>query len=299
MYQARPSSSVPSSCPRCRQQITVDLAEECSQKATLYAARACKESLPQEERSKCFNLAMQQIDKILTGDSEDRDFSTMGLKASILTRTNPIEAVQVFEKILALDEKGESNTVKFMDLLEKSKHAMDAGKEELAEQLMDEVEAFHQEKYLCHLGRIGDPTRLFDVKLMMAEAHEAAGQWKEALDVYVGMLKQIDDPATAIPRQHRSMFAGASRCFFELEKYENAVAAGEAAMAMNRHFPGVHKLLARPQQAMGRIQLAVANMSRAVLYETPWDDLNLQKNIEFLQVLQEEQLHLPEGESVT
>ena len=133
----------------------------------------------------------------------------------------------------------------------------------------------------------------------MAEAHEAAGQWKEALDVYVGMLKQIDDPDTAIPRQHRSMFAGASRCFYELKKYENAVAAGEAAMAMNRHFPGVHKLLARPQQAMGRIQLAVANMSRAVLYETPWDDLNQQKNIEFLQVLQEEQLHLPEGESVT
>ena len=132
---------------------------------------------------------------------------------------------------------------------------------------------------------------------MLAEAHEAAGLWREALDVYKEMLEQLDDPDTATPRQTRSIFAGASRCLFELKMYEKAVNAGEAALSMNRHFPGVHKLLARPQQAMGMIQLAVANMSRGVIYETPWDDLNRQANIAFLQVLKQEQLHLAEEET--
>ena len=48
---------------------------------------------------------------------------------------------------------------------------------------------------------------------------------------------------------------------------------------------------------MGMIQLAVANMSRGVIYETPWDDLNRQANIAFLQVLKQEQLHLAEEET--
>jgi tetratricopeptide (TPR) repeat protein len=291
------SATVPSSCPLCRQRIVVDLVEECTEKAKLYAARGCKESLSQEERSECYSLALQQVDKILTGDSEDGDIVTMILKASILTHTNPVEAIQLFEKIFTVDEKGASNRGKLIALLDRSKNAMDRGDEELAERLMDDVEAFHQKTYLRHIGRVDDPTRLFDIKLMLAEAHEAAGQWREALDVYKEMLEQLDNPDTATPRQTRSIFAGASRCLYELKMYEKAVNAGEAALSMNRHFPGVHKLLARPQRAMGKIQLAVANMSRGVIYETPWDDLNRQSNIAFLQVLKQEQLHLAEEET--
>ena len=115
---AQPSSSSPtysSSCPNCRQQITVNLVEECTEKAKLYATRGGKTSLSQEERTQSYDLALQQLDKILAGDSTD--IATMCLKAQILTHRNPKEAVELYQRILVLDEKGASNAVKLNGLV--------------------------------------------------------------------------------------------------------------------------------------------------------------------------------------
>ena len=281
-----------SSCPNCRQQITVNLVEECTEKAKLYAARGGEKSLPQEERSKCYDLALQQLDKILSGGKNDRDLASMSLKAQILTHRNPKEAVELYKVLLARDEESASNITKLNVLLDRVQIAMNAEDDDAAERHMDEVEAFQQSLgFVSRIGDPADPVRLVDVKLMLAEAHEASGQWQEALDVYIMLLNQFETPDMASPRQNRSVFSGISRCMYEMKEFEKAVQAGEAAWSMNRHFPGVHQLLARPQQAMGMIQLAVASMSRGVLYEDPWDDLTQVENIEFLQKLQREELH--------
>jgi len=48
--------------------------------------------------------------------------------------------------------------------------------------------------------------------------------------------------------------------------------AGEAAVQMNRYFPGVHKYIALAQQKeSGDLDAAIATMNRAVLYEAPGD----------------------------
>jgi len=52
--------------------------------------------------------------------------------------------------------------------------------------------------------------------------------------------------------------------------------AGEAAVQMNRYFPGVHKYIALAQQKeSGDLDAAIATMNRAVLYEAPWDAQHL------------------------
>ena len=56
-------------------------------------------------------------------------------------------------------------------------------------------------------------------------------------------------------------------------------------MAMNRHFPGVHKLIAWPQRGQGDLEEARKTMSRAVVYEAPWDDKNRESNIALLEEL--------------
>lgn len=292
LYQSHQQPTLASSCPYCRQNIQVNLIEDCTEKARLYAARGNKKSLSAEERKKCYDLALQQIDKILTGDNAERDLATICLKAQILSNQNPAEAVKCYKQILALDEEGVSNTIKMNVLLDRAKVAMDSGKEDEADRLMIEAENFHEtNSFMSRIGDLGDPMRLVDIKLMLAEALEATSDWKAALDVYMKIMESLENPDMVQPRQNRMMFAGIARCLFELKEYERAVAAAEAALAMNRHFPGVHKLLALPQRAMGKMQQAVASMSRAVLYEAPWDDLNKQENIALLQKLQQESLH--------
>jgi tetratricopeptide (TPR) repeat protein len=136
------------------------------------------------------------------------------------------------------------------------------------------------------MSRIGSgPRRLFGVMIYLAEAHEAIVNWEEARAIYVTMLKETlnDDPETADAPQNRMIFTGLSRCMYQVGLYDRAIAAGEGALAMNRHFPGVHKLIALPQLALGQVEAARTTMRRGVVYETPWDEENREKNIAFLE----------------
>jgi tetratricopeptide (TPR) repeat protein len=65
-----------------------------------------------------------------------------------------------------------------------------------------------------------------------------------------------------------------SRCFYETSVYDKSIAAASAAIEMNPHFPGVYKFKALSQRAIGELDEAITTMTRAVLYETPWDDDN-------------------------
>jgi tetratricopeptide (TPR) repeat protein len=124
----------------------------------------------------------------------------------------------------------------------------------------------------------GGEARLFDLKLLQAEAHQDMQHWEEAIKIYGSVLEV--DGMVGSPVQYRKAFMGMSRCFFETSVYDKSIAAASAAIEMNPHFPGVYKFKALSQRASGELDEAVKTMTRAVLYETPWDDDNKAKVLE-------------------
>jgi tetratricopeptide (TPR) repeat protein len=110
------------------------------------------------------------------------------------------------------------------------------------------------------------------LKLLQAEAYQDMQEWEEAIKIYISILKV--DGMVGSPVQYRQVFMGMSRCFFEISVYDKSIAAASTAIEMNPHFPGVYKYKALSQRALGELDEAVKTMTRAVLYEAPWDDVN-------------------------
>jgi len=123
--------------------------------------------------------------------------------------------------------------------------------------------------------------RTFDALLNQAEyIHQADGDWERAIALYRELLMREQECATA--PQWRQVWMGFSRCFYEMGEYDKAVGSGTAALQMNRHFPQAHKYVALAQKANGNHALAINTMKNAVLYETPWDDKNIEANRDLL-----------------
>jgi hypothetical protein len=53
-----------------------------------------------------------------------------------------------------------------------------------------------------------------------------------------------------------------------------------AAIEMNRHYPGVHKYKTLAQQQLHLLHDATMTMNQASLYETPWDEENQKEYIQ-------------------
>ena len=203
----------------------------------MYAARAQRSSLSPEERNKFYDLALENIDRMAGTDREDTTNSIHWLasKGWVLTRRGrPLEAIPCFERVIAFS--GEEGTKE-------------------------------SKGHLC-LPR----DMLFELTLLLAEAHEAAGQYREAFAVYVPIGRKGSELKA---EQMHKAFMGTSRCLYHMKDYRNnyelAKEAGKTALSANRHFKRVHRLVALPQRELGDLDGAIATMSRAVLYESPGD----------------------------
>mmetsp|Transcript_10778 Transcript_10778/g.16284 ORF Transcript_10778/g.16284 Transcript_10778/m.16284 type:complete len:628 (+) Transcript_10778:80-1963(+) len=118
--------------------------------------------------------------------------------------------------------------------------------------------------------------RDFGGQLLQAEYWQFEENWEGAFEVYKSIFDQLPDRS---PPEQRQVYMGISRCFYEMGRYDVAIEIGKGAIAMNRHFPGVHKYVALAQKAQGDYSGAKATMTQAVLYETPtWDDNNIKAN---------------------
>jgi tetratricopeptide (TPR) repeat protein len=146
--------------------------------------------------------------------------------------------------------------------------------DENAEELMESVVEKVAESGLPAEVLVDDKKSQFGIELQRAEAYQVMKEWEEAKDVYIKMLMSMEGPEEASPPQNRQVFMGLSRCAYELGVYDKSIRAAEAALDMNRHFPGVHKYKALSEKASGDIDAAIRTMNRALLYETPWDDGN-------------------------
>ena len=92
--------------------------------------------------------------------------------------------------------------------------------------------------------------------------------------------KELRTPS--VPQQ-RQCYMNMTKCYYNLQDYTRAIYAGELALHMNRHYAGVHEYVAKANKAKGNMEEAQRTMQRAVLYETPWDTDNIEKQLAMLE----------------
>lgn len=266
-------------CPYCRVE-TPDAEGCCIERAMLYCARGNKEHLPSARRNDYKDLALAEVNKVIS--SNGKNLQAMFTKVEILLAMGrPDDALKTLEHIVDIDSEGRRNVEKIDDVLNEVSVAKAEGRLDDAERLLDQAEALRKLN-LCRLGE--GPSQLFDVYIQMAAAKQAMNDWEEAKSIYINdMLSKMDGGSAGTPPQQRMMWMGLSRCFYELGEYDKAISAGEAALQMNRHFPGVHKYVALSQKAGEDAEGARMTMERAILYETPWDYANREKVFQLYQ----------------
>ena len=129
-------------------------------------------------------------------------------------------------------------------------------------------------------------------QIMLYQFEEAKASFLEAL--------------TICPRENSrgmiKLFYHLIRVYYELKDYEKAIMAGESCVEMNRHYNGVYKYYALAHKDSGDLKRAIEVMSRAVLYESPWDESNravVKADLQSLLLITSEQLELDVEESRT
>ena len=112
------------------------------------------------------------------------------------------------------------------------------------------------------------------IYMLQCTALEKMLQWKDAIEIYKKVFMMIDEGMILTPPVQRGFFTSFGRSFYESGTYDKAIYMFDAAIEMNRHYPGVHKYKALAHQQKGELDLAIATMNQAALYETPWDVVN-------------------------
>jgi tetratricopeptide (TPR) repeat protein len=318
------SSSPQGRCPNCRESIPVSIVDTAIEKAQLYAAagrltdmvydhhlksenetvtetvEGSMEFFTDERQEKFCRMALEQINQVLNADPTN--IVALCTKGEIFRHVMPQEAIDAIQEVLRLDEEA----VKTKEKLDQVVKDLDEFRAQMDETLTEaeieddnhpmveewgrRVEAaetlVNETKRGAQLNN--GPFRLYQIKVLLAEAYESAREYKKAEAVYNEMLKEMfqlsdEDYLKLRPPISRMIQSGASRCYFHLNDFDRAKVLAQMSMGMNRHFPGIHILLAQAQWALNEQQEAIRTMCRGVLYETPWDESNQERNRVYLQ----------------
>ncbi|KAL7559166.1 hypothetical protein ACA910_010104 [Epithemia clementina (nom. ined.)] len=257
-------------CPICRSETGEDVEDSLVEKTLLLTAQASRcDQNNEERRLRLLSEALSCTDQLLEADCPRIDVYLN--KAQILVKLGRFaEAIQLVDETIEENERRINHPV--VQLCQAADQAEAQGDMAEFERLQEEVvHAFDT------LGPV--PTRLqtssyTDCYLIQADAYEAQENYAAAKEIYFQALQTIEDPAAVSPVLQRKIFMGLAKCAYELGVYEKSIAASDAALEMNRHFPGVHKYKALSLKKQGNLDKAIRTMKRAVLYETPWDEEN-------------------------
>jgi MYND finger/RING-type zinc-finger len=306
-YQKNDDISVKkSSCPICRKAIAKTVSEEALEKAMQYGAAGqfaenyyepslgsddfaiVPKRFPlfvDEKQQKCYDLAMNQIQQVLIHDPTD--LAALCLKGQMFRFVHPGEAIEAFEMLSEIDRKACENVDKLRAIRSHFQDPQYPTEEEQEQYISAHEEIAASGK--GNLYQLGSGLfRLYEIKIWSAEAYESACKYDTAAYIYKGLLGEIYSFENSIfaqidPRLIRMTLSGASRCCFALKDFERAKSLSKIALGMNRHFPGIHMLVAQAQWALGEHDDAVITMKRGILYETPWDVEYQERNIAFLE----------------
>ena len=251
-------------------------------RAVMHGARAAK--LTGEQRLLQCELALAEVEKELSADPSDLRANYLRADICLLAGDASV-AIEAFKSILDRNARARQAKDEVMRIIALADAADEAGDDAEADRLMTQAEQMESAKTLND-----GSTELLETKLKLAAAHQAAGEWDAANVLYMAIVGGMgDNPMYGGLRLQLRLWMGMTRTFYEMGAYERAIkGSGGMAVAMNRHYPGVHKYVALSEKASGDLGAAVKTMSRAVLYEAPWDLENLANNRALLCELAEE-----------
>lgn len=144
-------------------------------------------------------------------------------------------------------------------------------------------EPAEEERKMMGMAAMLAGRRDFKGVMLHAQYFQILENWKGALELYTSVFDQVPERS---PPEGRELMMGMSHCFYEIGEYDRAIMTGEYALRMNRHFPQAHKYVALSLKAKGDRVSAIKTMTRAVLYETPWDPKNIELNKALLREIQ-------------
>ena len=259
-------------CPFCRAQLP-DVDQHSLDRASMHTARAQKIS-GAEKQAQC-ELALAEVQKIL--DVDPTDLRAGHMRAEILLIAGDAEsAVTAFKAVLELNSSNQNVQDERRQILAQADAAFAAGDEEEADRLMTMLEQGGAPPKVFAGGKQG----LLETKLKLAAAQQDTADWEAAMELYMSIVRDMgDDHTYGGPKLQLKLWMGMTRVFFETGEYERAICGpGSMGIAMNRHYPGVHKYVALSEKASGDLTAAIRTASRAVLYEAPWDPDNKAEN---------------------
>ena len=115
-----------------------------------------------------------------------------------------------------------------------------------------------------------DPSGRAAVHLHVGKCRAAQGRHADAAAAYRAALAVIPESDLRV----REVFAGCAAALVEVGDLDRARDAAEAAIEMNRYYPGAYDPLVLAARRAGDLAGAAGAAQRAVLYETPWDEAN-------------------------
>lgn len=267
-------------CPLCRSE-TGTLEDAVLSKARLLATRA---NLLKTDSTEGVNLRQQAkniLDDVLADTKAAPNLQALVSKAEVLLHSRENQAaLDLFDLIMQIDNERHQDIDRVTILLERVDRAAALQQSDVeAERELDLLEG----KLKSQGDRLSGqgPVRHTDLNLARAKAFEQMEEWEKGKVVYISLLHLEGFFEGSTAPQQRAVFHGLSCCMYYMGFYDKAIQAAQAAVEYNRHFPNVHKYWALALKAQGNLKESVETMNRAVLYETPWDNVHREEVFKF------------------
>lgn len=278
---SRPSAEPPT-CPLCRKEmpnVSSTLIDSAFHHMTV-AKLSDTTELESEERCQ---MAMADIEKFENGNTDapsggGRVVGAKGneiavnagkIRAEICILAKDYEpALEIMQDVetrlkIAVEEK--KKIEKLMNRADSLRH--DERNEEEVQDILTQVQQILE----TNSGQ-ADPKAHVDACLRVIEIQMLQEDWLTAKLGIQALMMRYPEQNDTTPPQCRQMYSSMSRCTYELEKYDIAIALGEGAIEMNRLYAGCHKFVALAYKATGDAEKAQRAAAQGVVYETPWDE---------------------------
>ena len=267
-------------CPLCRTN-SENVEQTLLDRAAFLAGEAnVRKKLTQDERAKLRIEALSCLDQVLEVDGVR--LQAYVTRAEILISLKDGKAAA--ETIDTLIEENKTrNQHRLITVMDDVTDAERRGDHEEALRFREEANEL-LEQHGPPPARLGKGD-MFRVHKIHSRAYQEQQDWKNAIECHKRALMSIEDPDMVPVVELRQLWMELADCTYKVGKYENSIQASDAAITMNRHFDQVHyyKVLALKQ--LGQLDDAITTISQAVIYETPWNNENITKNLQLYKEL--------------
>lgn len=282
-------------CPCCRTEMQENVRESVIAKALLHAARASRTGVSRQDKLKACQLAVEALQSLgkPTSDQDILQANTICGHIAV-TKGDYQDALKIFEQNKRIWTKLVERKRSVDALLERGRELGsqindDDDEDDTTYQAMQQIQ--NEILALMAQGGLANEGDLINCRLELANIRVEMQDWDTAKTMFQQIMTDYPKQSMMTPPQQRKVFMGFARCLYEQGHYEGSINLGEAAIEMNRHFPGVHKYVALAYRGQGEVKQAQTVMGRAVLYETPWDPVNVAQARElWVQLMEEEEL---------